>query len=116
MTLERYANVFDAIASVPAEAENIKLRARLMDMLRQRIESELWTQTEAANRLGVSQPRISDLMRGKISLFSLDMLVQMLAASGIVLEVTAKAAGVTPFGDPSGPGARTRQKSGERAA
>lgn len=119
MTAERYASVFDAIAKAPAEAENMKLRARLMDMLRHRIRSEPWTQVQAAERLGVTQPRISDLMRGKISVFSLDALVEMLATSGVVLEINAKVAGssqkeAAPARTARRPSAR--RKSTERAA
>ena len=53
-----------------------------MDVLIDRIKDEKWTQSEAAERFGVTQPRISDLCRGKISLFSLDALVNMLAVVG----------------------------------
>ncbi len=55
-----------------------------------RIDSEKWSQSEAAKRLGVTQPRISDLVRGKISQFSLDMLVNMLACLGDNVELTVK--------------------------
>ena len=67
----RFENAFDAIANTPQEAMNLKLRSRLMDVLIDRIKDEKWT-----------QPRISDLCRGKISLFSLDALVNMLAVVG----------------------------------
>jgi len=88
MTAERYADVWDAIAKSPAEAKNMKLRTKLMVVLCERIKTEKWTQTEAALRLGVTQPRISDLMRGKISAFSLDALVEMLEAAGVSVDFT----------------------------
>jgi predicted XRE-type DNA-binding protein len=83
----KYKNVFDAIADTPGEALNMKLRAELMDEIRNRIGTEAWTQAEAAKRLGITQPRVSDLLRGKLSKFSLDTLVNMLAALGSEVEV-----------------------------
>lgn len=55
-------------------------------------EENGWTQSEAAQRLGVTQPRVSDLLRGKLSKFSLDTLVNMLAALGEEVEIKVKAA------------------------
>jgi len=83
----KYKSVFDAIADTPGEALNMKLRAELMDEIRNRIGTEAWTQAEAAKRLGITQPRVSDLLRGKLSKFSLDTLVNMLAALGSEVEV-----------------------------
>jgi predicted XRE-type DNA-binding protein len=88
MTKNRYASVWDAIETTPAQAENLKLRASLMLALKRHIEREGLSQTEAARAFGVSQPRISNLMRGKIELFGLDMLVNMLTAAG--MQVTLK--------------------------
>lgn len=79
---KQFKDVFDAIADTKEEALNMKLRADLMDEIIKRIESEGWTQKEAAKRLGITQPRVSDLFRGKLSKFSLDALVNMLAAIG----------------------------------
>ncbi|MGH8963554.1 MAG: helix-turn-helix domain-containing protein, partial [Jatrophihabitantaceae bacterium] len=56
----------------------------------ERIKAEAWTQKQAAVRLGVTQPRISDLMRGKIDLFSLDSLVNMVVAAGLHVEMSIK--------------------------
>lgn len=93
MSNERYANVWDAISETPAEAENMKLRASLMIALTEHIKREGLTQAQAARLLGVSQPRVSDLIRGKINLFSIDTLVNMLSAAGLHVEVQiAKAA------------------------
>jgi len=66
-----------------AEAESLRLRADLMVQVRQLIEDQKLTQTAAAKVLGVTQPRVSDLVRGKIDLFSIDTLVDMLARAGI---------------------------------
>lgn len=87
MSDERFASVWDAIEDTPAEAENMKLRAALMMALEEHIKRQGWTQAEAGRRLSVAQPRISDLMRGKIDLFSLDTLVNMAVASGLHVEL-----------------------------
>ena len=95
MTKERFASVWDAIEDTPAQASNMKLRSDMMIVLTNHIERTGMTQAQAAKLFGVTQPRISDLKRGKVSLFSLDMLVNMLAAAGIRvrIEVDAPEAG-----------------------
>jgi predicted XRE-type DNA-binding protein len=75
MSEESFASVWDAIEDTPAAAENLKLRSALMIALKEQIERQGWTQAEAARRFGVTQPRVSDLMRGRIELFGLDTLV-----------------------------------------
>jgi len=87
MNDEAYESVWDAIEDTPAEAENMKLRSGLMIALEDHIRRQGWTQAEAARRLGVTQPRVSDLMRGKINLFGLDALVNMVAAAGLHVEL-----------------------------
>lgn len=87
MTEDRFASVWDAIESDPGQAENMKLRSRLMMALRDHISQEGLSQAAAAKLLGVTQPRVSDLVRGKIDLFSLDTLVNMLAAAGLHIEL-----------------------------
>jgi len=87
MTGQRFDSVWDAIEDNPTEAANFKLRSRLMSALQDHLRSEGLTQAEAARLLGVTQPRISDLMRGKIDLFSLDMLINMLTAVGMRVEM-----------------------------
>ena len=84
MTKEKvYANVWDALEPDPAIRENLKLRSSLMLALARHIKREGMTQAEAAKALGVTQPRISNLVHGKIDLFALDMLVKMAAAAGL---------------------------------
>jgi predicted XRE-type DNA-binding protein len=92
MSNERFASVWDAIENTPAEAENMKLRSTLMMALEQHIRTKGWTQAEAARQLGVTQPRVSDLLRGKINLFALDTLVNMLVAVGLHVEVSVREA------------------------
>ena len=92
MSSETFASIWDAVEDTPGEAENMKLRSALMMALEQRIRAKGWTQTEAARRLGVTQPRISDLLRGKINLFALDTLVNMAAAAGLHVEIRVREA------------------------
>ena len=90
MTTERHASVWDALEESPEAAENLKIRAALMRELSAFIERSGLTQTQAARRFGVTQPRISDLTRGKIDLFSIDMLVNMLTAAGLHLDLRVR--------------------------
>ncbi len=85
--INRFENVWDAIEDTPALAENMKLRTTLMLALKDHIAREGLTQSEAAKIFGVTQPRISDLMRGRIDLFAIDTLVNMLATAGIHVEL-----------------------------
>lgn len=87
MSTEQFASVWDAIEDAPQEAENLRLRSSLMMALTERITTQGWTQLQAAERLGVTQPRISDLVRGKIELFSLDALVNMVTAAGLRVDM-----------------------------
>ena len=93
MTGKRFESVWDAIADTPQEAENMKLRSALMTELRRHLDESGLSQSEAAKLFGVTQPRVSDLVRGKIDRFALDTLVNMLAAAGMHVRMTiAKAA------------------------
>lgn len=87
MSNERFASVWDAIEDSQEEAENMKLRSILMTALKNHITQSEMSQVEAAGLLGVTQPRISDLMRGKINLFGLDALVNMATAAGLRIEM-----------------------------
>ncbi len=87
MTQEQFDSVWDAIEDDPAQRENLKVRSALMIALREHIVAEGMTQSQAAKRFGVTQPRISDLMRGKIDLFAIDTLVNMLARAGLHIEI-----------------------------
>jgi predicted XRE-type DNA-binding protein len=87
MSDERFASVWDAIEDTHAGAENMKLRSALMMTLEEHVRRQGWTQGEAARRFGVTQPRISDLMRGWVGLFGLDTLVNMAVAAGLHVEM-----------------------------
>jgi predicted XRE-type DNA-binding protein len=92
MSTKRYASVWEAIEDTPAEAENMKQRSALMIALKEHIMGKGWTQAEAAERLGVTQPRVSDLMRGKIDLFGLDTLVNLATAAGLKVQMQVREA------------------------
>ncbi len=79
---QRFANVWDEIADTPEEAANLTLRSELMDEIETIIKQSGWTQAEAAKRCGVTQPRINDLLRGRIARFSIDALVNIASALG----------------------------------
>lgn len=83
-------NVFVDVGFSPDEAENLLLRAQLMSRIRDVTRGT--TQREAAKQFGVTQPRLNDLMRGKISKFSLDALVNMLAHAGMRVELKVRKA------------------------
>ncbi|MBU2843829.1 helix-turn-helix domain-containing protein [Acidithiobacillus thiooxidans] len=87
MSEERFASVWDAIEDTREDAENMKLRSQLMMSLKNHIARSGMSQTQAAQLFGVTQPRVSDLVRGKIDLFSLDMLVNMASAAGLHIEL-----------------------------
>ncbi len=74
-----YANVFDALPPTPARAEHLRIRAEFMRALQSIIRGTGWTQSEAARHCGISQPRMNDLLRGRLSKFSLDALVDVAA-------------------------------------
>ena len=85
---EEFENVWDAIADTPEEAANLTLRSELMDEIETIIKKNKWTQKEAAKRCGVAQPRINDLLRGRIARFSIDALVNIAAALGRKVRVS----------------------------
>lgn len=87
MSTEKFASVWDAIEDTPEEAENMKLRSGLMMALKEHIVRVGLNQSQAAKLFGVTQPRVSDLMRGKIGLFGLDALVNMAASAGLHVEM-----------------------------
>ena len=87
MSKQRHASVWDAIEDTPAEVENMKLRSELMMALKKHIIRTEMSQAQAARLFGVTQPRVSDLMRGKINLLGLDALVNMAAAADLRVEM-----------------------------
>jgi predicted XRE-type DNA-binding protein len=92
LKVEEFENIWDAIADTPEEAANLSARSDLMMQITEIVETNAWTQAEAAKRCGVTQPRINDLLRGRIARFSLDALVNIAAALGCKVKIQLKAA------------------------
>ncbi|MGQ2969254.1 MAG: helix-turn-helix domain-containing protein [Allorhizobium sp.] len=88
-----YENIFDVITDSPAEAADLQFRADLILTLRRLLEERKLRQAEIAEALGVSQPRVSELMRGKIDLFSADKLIGLLARLDVRLRPSVDASG-----------------------
>lgn len=87
MNVETFDSVFDALADTSAEAANMTARADVLLAIRERVKAWNLTQEDAAARLGVTRPRLNDLMRGKLDKFSLDALVNIAAAAGFKLHI-----------------------------
>jgi predicted XRE-type DNA-binding protein len=88
---EGSGNVFLDLGFDPAEAEVMKLRAEVMIRTAQRLKEQGWTQAEAARRLGITQPRVSRLIKGKVDDFSLDMLLTLATRAGLRAELQLSA-------------------------
>lgn len=89
---ETFDSVWNAIADIPEEAANLRTRAELMMKIAEIVKENGWTQAEAAAHCGVTQPRINDLLRGRVSRFSLDALVNIATALGRRVHVELDAA------------------------
>ncbi len=91
MTSQTFDNVWDALEDSPAAAANMTARSDLMMALQDAIAQWAVTQAEAAKRLGITQPRLNDLLRGRIGKFSLDALMNMAAVAGLEVRIAVKA-------------------------
>ncbi|HYD07639.1 MAG TPA: XRE family transcriptional regulator [Reyranella sp.] len=87
MKRQHFANVWEALEDDPAAAANMSMRSDLLIALRQRIEGWKVTQAQAARRLGITQPRLNDLVRGRINKFSLDTLVNLANRAAIRVQM-----------------------------
>lgn len=92
MQAQTFNNVFDAICDTRAESINLTLRAQLMDDIRATIQRNNWTQTAAAEKCGITQPRMNDLINGKINKFSLDALINIATQLGRRISLDIQAA------------------------
>lgn len=79
---ETFTSVWDAIADTPEQSANLRARSELMQQIAAIIKANNWKQADAASHCGVTQPRINDLLRGRVSRFSLDALVNIATALG----------------------------------
>ncbi len=82
-----FASVWDALEDSPAEAANMRLRSELMIAVQETVAGWELTQAEAARRLDVTQPRLNDLLRGRVGKFSLDALILLAERAGLSVRV-----------------------------
>lgn len=90
MKRRKFASVWDALEDNAADAANMQARSELMIALRNKIEGWKINQTAAATRLGLTQPRLNDLMRGRIDKFSLDALINLARPAGLAVRLQIK--------------------------
>ena len=87
MSTEAFKSVWDALEDTPTEAENMSLRSSLMIAITEAVSSWNVTQMEVAKRLQVTEPRLNDLLRGRVGNFSLDVLVALAARAGLAVHI-----------------------------
>ena len=92
MKSPQFANVWDAIEDNPEDAANMTMRSDVMATLAQTIRGWNTTQARAAKRLGITQPRLNDLLKGKINKFSLDALLTLATRAGLRVRIELRAA------------------------
>ena len=90
--IEFHASVWDAISDTPEQSANLRMRAERMQQIAAIVKESGWKQAEAAARCGVTQPRMNDLLRGRVSRFSLDALVNIATAIGRRVHIELEAA------------------------
>lgn len=83
MERQSFSNVWDALEDTPAKAANMTMRSHLLIAIEQRVRNWDITQAEAARRLGITQPRLNDLLRGRVMNFSLDALINLASRAGL---------------------------------
>ena len=98
MARRTFASVWDALEDTAAQAANMRARSELMIALRTSIEGWKVSQTEAARRLGLTQPRLNDLMRARIDKFSLDALINVAGRAGLAVRLQIRNAARFSFG------------------
>jgi len=87
MKTKTFANVWDALSDSPEEAATMKIRSDVMIAINDTIRAWDTTQAQAASRLGVTQPRLNDLLQGKINKFSLDTLLTLAGRAGLKVRI-----------------------------
>ena len=90
MSTEAFESVWDALEDTPTEAANMRIRSSLMIAITEAVAAWRVNQTEAARQLGVTQPRLNDLLRGRIDKFSLDALVELAARADLAVHLEIK--------------------------
>jgi predicted XRE-type DNA-binding protein len=87
MERQSFENVWDALEESSGEAANMSMRSSLLIAIEQQVRGWNVTQTEAARRLGITQPRLNDLLRGRITNFSLDTLINLAGQAGLTVRL-----------------------------
>lgn len=87
MERQKFDNVWEALEDTPAAAANMTMRSELLIAIDRRVRGWNLTQAEAARRLGLTQPRLNDLLRGKIDRFSLDTLINLAREAGLAVRM-----------------------------
>jgi predicted XRE-type DNA-binding protein len=85
--MKKFRSVWDAIERSSEEAANMKARAELMITVQEQVKRQHGTQAEKAKKLGINQPRLNDLLRGRIDKFSLDALVNIASKAGLHVDI-----------------------------
>jgi predicted XRE-type DNA-binding protein len=93
MEIERVASVWESLTDSPEEEANMTMRSQLLLAVGDAVKSWNLPQAQAAARLGITQPRLNDLLRGRISKFSLDALVNLTARAGLVIHLDVQGTG-----------------------
>jgi predicted XRE-type DNA-binding protein len=92
MKIKSYANVWDAISDTPEEAAAMTMRSDLLITLTEHVKEWKLTQAAAAKRLDITQPRLNDLLRGRINNFSIDALIALARKAGLSVQIKVKKA------------------------
>jgi predicted XRE-type DNA-binding protein len=92
MTSRTFANVWDAVEDSPEEAATMTMRSDVMIAIKDQVRSWNSTQAQAARRLGITQPRLNDLLNGKINKFSLDTLLTLATRAGLRVKLDVRSA------------------------
>lgn len=87
MERQSFENVWQVLEDTPAEAANMSMRSSLLIAIEQQVRGWKVTQAEAARRLGITQPRLNDLLRGRITNFSLDTLINLAGQAGLTVRL-----------------------------
>jgi predicted XRE-type DNA-binding protein len=92
MKARTFANVWDALEDSPEEAATMTMRSNVMSAINETVRGWKTTQAQAARRLGITQPRLNDLLHGKINKFSLDTLMTLAMRAGLKVKIDVRAA------------------------
>lgn len=89
---QTFANVWDALENSPEEAATMTMRSNVMIAINRKVRGWNTTQARAARRLGITQPRLNDLLQGKINKFSLDTLLTLATRAGLKVKIDIRSA------------------------